>query len=142
MTKVVRWNPMNPVNLFSEFDRLFERPFAHTATEEWDVALDVAETDDNFIVKATVPGVNPDDMEITLENNVLTLKGEAKSDEDIEDTDYHIRERRFGFFSRSIRFPTAVNGDKVEATYNNGVLTLTVPKIEEVKPKRIAIKAK
>jgi HSP20 family protein len=133
---------MNPVNLFNEFDRLFERPLAHTVAHDWNVALDVAEKDDNFIVKATVPGINPDDIEITLEDDVLTLKGEIKSDEEFEEANYHVRERRYGSFSRSIRFATAVNGDEVEATYNNGVLTLDVPKAEEVKPKRIAIKAK
>lgn len=142
MTKIVRWNPLNPVSLFNEFDRLFERPLANTAPYDWNVALDVAEKDDNFIVKATVPGMDPKDIEITLEDDVLTLKGEIKSDEKIDESNYHVRERRFGSFSRSIRFPTAVNGDKVEATYKNGVLTLDVPKAEDVKPKHITIKAK
>jgi HSP20 family protein len=142
MTKLVRWTPMNPVSLFNEFDRLFERPHSHLASRDWNVALDVAENDDNYTVKATVPGINPDDMEIVLEDDVLTLKGEIKSDEEIEEADYHVRERRYGSFSRSIRFPTAVNGDKVKATYSNGILTLDVPKAESVKPKRISIKAK
>ena len=140
MTKVVRWTPMNPANLFNEFDRLFERPETRSATE-WSVALDVAENDDNYLVKATVPGINPDDLEITLEDDVLTLKGEILRDEEVEDVKYHVRERRFGSFSRSIRFPVAVNGDAVEATYNNGILSLNIPKAEAVKPKRITINA-
>jgi HSP20 family protein len=140
MTKVVRWAPMNPVNLFNEFDRLFERPSARTASE-WSIALDVAETDAAYLVKATVPGINPDDMEITLEDDVLSLKGELQRDEEVEEAKYHVRERRYGAFSRSIRFPMAVNGDAVEATYTNGVLSLNIPKAEAVKPKRITINA-
>ncbi|MCC6607807.1 MAG: Hsp20/alpha crystallin family protein [Anaerolineae bacterium] len=138
MTKVVRWTPVNPVNLFNEFDRLFERPSARTASE-WSIALDVAETEAAYLVKATVPGINPDDVEITLEDDVLSLKGEIQRDEEVEEAKYHVRERRFGAFSRRIRFPMAVNGDAVEATYSNGVLSLNIPKAEAVKPKRIVV---
>ena len=140
MTKVVRWTPVNPVSLMNEFDRLFERPYARTASE-WNVALDVAETEDSYLVEATIPGINVEDLEITLEDDVLMLKGEIKRDEEVEDAKYHLRERRFGSFSRSIRFPMAVNGDAVEATYTNGILNLNVPKAEAVKPKRITINA-
>ena len=140
MTKVVRWTPVNPANLFNEFDRLFERPSTRTASE-WSIALDVAETEAAYLVKATVPGINPDDVEITLEDDVLSLKGELQRDEEVEEAKYHVRERRFGAFSRSIRFPMAVNGDAVEATYTNGVLSLNIPKAETVKPKRITINA-
>lgn len=138
MTKVVRWTPVNPVNLFNEFDRLFERPSARTASE-WSIALDVAETEAAYLVKATVPGINPDDVEITLEDDVLSLKGEIQRDEEVEEAKYHVRERRYGAFSRRIRFPMAVNGDAVEATYSNGVLSLNIPKAEAVKPKRIVV---
>lgn len=138
MTKVVRWTPMNPANLFNEFDRLFERPSARTASE-WSIALDVAETEAAYLVKATVPGINPDDVEITLEDDVLSLKGEIQQDEEVEEAKYHVRERRYGAFSRRIRFPMAVNGDAVEATYSNGVLSLNIPKAEAVKPKRIVV---
>ncbi len=140
MTKVVRWTPLNPVNLFNEFDRLFERPSTQSASE-WSIALDVAENEDVYMVKATVPGINPDDMEIVLEDNVLTLKGEILRDEETEDVKFHVRERRFGSFSRSIRFPVAVDADAVEATYSNGVLSLNIPKAEAVKPKRITVNA-
>lgn len=138
MTKVVRWTPMNPVSLMNEFDRLFERPYTRTASD-WNVALDVAETEDNYLVEATIPGISVDDLEITLEDDVLMLKGEIKRNEEVEDAKYHLRERRFGSFSRSIRFPMAVNGDAIEATYTNGILSLNVPKAEAVKPKRITI---
>jgi HSP20 family protein len=131
---------MNPVNLMNEFDRLFERPYTRT-TSDWNIALDVAETEDSYLVEATIPGVNVDDIEITLEDNVLMLKGEISRNEEVEEAKYHLRERRFGSFSRSIRFPMAVNGDAVEATYTNGILSLNVPKAEIVKPKRITINA-
>jgi HSP20 family protein len=139
MTKVVRWTPMSSVNLMNEFDRLFERPYPRTAAHDWNIALDVAEKDETYLVTATVPGVNPDDMEITLEDGVLTLKGEIKNNEEVEEAKYHVRERRFGSFNRSIRFPMAVNSEAVQATYNNGILSLNIPKSEAVKPKRITI---
>jgi HSP20 family protein len=141
MTKVVRWTPMNSANLLNEFDRLFERPYSRTVTHEWNIPLDVAEKEDAYLVTATVPGVNPDEMEITLEDGVLTLKGEIKNEDVIEDGKYHVRERRYGSFNRSIRFPIAVDTDAVEATYNNGILSLNIPKAEAAKPKRITISA-
>ena len=107
----------------------------------WNLALDVAEKGDVFTVKASLPGISPDDLNVTLEDNVLTIQGEVKEDELIEENSYHIRERRYGSFSRSVRFPVPVEGEKVEAEYENGVLTLSIPKAEAVKPKRIAVKA-
>ena len=101
----------------------------------------MAEKDDAFVVKASIPGINADDLEITLSDNVLTIKGEIKADEDIEEEQYHVRERRYGSFMRSVTLPTPVDADAVEATYEHGVLTLTVPKAEEAKPKRIAIRS-
>lgn len=140
MSTLIRWNPVRR-SLFNEFDRLFETPSRGQFPNNWGLALDVAETDDGYTVKASVPGLNADDIEITLEDNVLTIKGEVKEDEEITKENYHIRERRFGSFSRSVRFPVLVNSGEVDATYENGVLTLSVPKAEEVKPKRITVKA-
>ncbi len=143
MTRLVRWNPIRQqMNLFNEFDRLFERSaLSYRPAENWGLALDVAENEDGYTIKASVPGINPDDLDITLEDNVLTIKGDVQNDEEIEKEQYHIRERRYGRFSRSIKFPVMVNSDNVSAAYDKGVLTLAVPKAEEVKPKRIAIKA-
>lgn len=152
MTKLVRWNPMREaVDLFNEFDRMFESPVyrsrwgmplrTNDVVGSWSLALDVAEAGDNFTVKASLPGLNPDDLNVTLEDSVLTIQGEVKEDETIDEDSYHIRERRYGSFSRSIRFPVPVEAGKVEAAFENGVLTLTVPKAEAVKPKRIEIKA-
>jgi HSP20 family protein len=141
MTTLVRWNPTR--TFFNEFDRLFDQtPYLHRQiATNWSVAVDVAENDDGYIVKASLPGVNPDELEITLEDGLLTIKAEVKADEEITQDQYHVRERRYGTFSRNIRFPTDVNAEAIEASFDNGVLTLDVPKAEEVKPKRISIKA-
>lgn len=152
MSKLVRWNPMREAaDLFNEFDRVFDLPAyrarmgmplrTNDVVGSWSLALDVAEKGDVFTIKASLPGINPEDLNVSLEDNVLTVQGELKEDETIEEETYHIRERRYGSFSRSLRFPVPVNTNEIEASYENGVLTLTVPKSEEVKPKRIEIKA-
>ncbi|HRQ39441.1 MAG TPA: Hsp20/alpha crystallin family protein [Chloroflexota bacterium] len=137
MTRIVRFNRVDPTALFEEF---VNRPALRWGNE-WSVALDVAENEEGYLVKANLPGVTVDDVELTLEDNVLTIKGEVKADESVEETQYHVRERRTGSFSRSVRFPVLVNSTAVTANFENGVLSLHVPKAEEVKPKRIEIKA-
>lgn len=144
MTRIVRWNPVvrRPGDLFNEFDRMFDRPTTtYRNAENWGLALDVIENEEGYVIKASVPGINPDDLEITLEDNVLIIKGEVENDEEVNQEQYHLRERRYGSFSRSVKFPVLVNSDAVEASYDKGVLSLNIPKAEEVKPKRIAIKA-
>ena len=152
MANVVRWNPMREAaELMNEFDRVLEYPLlrqrwgmplrTNEIVGSWNLALDVAEKGDVFTVKASLPGISPDDLNVTLEDNVLTIQGEVKEDETIEESNYHIRERRTGSFSRSVRFPVPVESDKVEAEFENGVLTLSIHKAEAVKPKRIAVKA-
>jgi HSP20 family protein len=152
MANVVRWNPVREAaELMNEFDRALEYPLlrqrwgmplrTNEIVGSWNLALDVAEKGDVFTVKASLPGISPDDLNVTLEDNVLTIQGEVKEDETIEESNYHIRERRTGSFSRSVRFPVPVESDKVEAEFENGVLTLSIPKAEAVKPKRIAVKA-
>ncbi len=140
MTTLIRWNPRQH-RLINEFDRLFETPALWQTPRNWGLALDVVEKDDLYTVKASVPGLEPDDIEITLEDNTLTIKGKFEREEEDENERYHLRERRSGSFSRTINFPVLVNAEAVEANYEQGVLTLAVPKAEEVKPKRIAIKA-
>ena len=150
MSKLVRWYPMREAaDLFNEFDHVFDAPLyrrmglplrTNDVVGSWSLALDVAEKGDVFTIKASLPGINPEDLNVTLEDNVLTVQGEVKEDETIEEETYHIRERRFGSFSRSLRFPVPVNANEIVASYDNGVLTLTVPKAEDVKPKRIEIK--
>ncbi|NOZ50805.1 MAG: Hsp20/alpha crystallin family protein [Chloroflexi bacterium] len=129
----------------SAMDRLFGEMTENRGYWEqptaWALALDVAEKDDVFIVRASLPGINPDDLEITLTDNVLTIKGDVQENKEFEDAQWHLRERRYGAFQRSITLPTPVDADAIEATYEDGVLSLNVPKVEEVKSKRIAVKA-
>jgi HSP20 family protein len=88
-----------------------------------------------------VPGIKPEDLDITVTKNTLTIKGEVRQEEEKEEERYHLRERRYGRFARSITLPTSVDADEIEANYENGVLTLRLPKTEEVKPKRIEVKS-
>jgi HSP20 family protein len=132
------------LDLRRDFDRLFESAldlpqFGSETADTWGLALDIVENDDAYVVKASVPGINPDDLEITLSENNLTIRGEFKEEKDVEENRYHLRERRQGSFARSVTLPTIVERDAIEATYDAGVLTLRLPKAEEVKPKRINI---
>ena len=104
--------------------------------------LDVAETGEGFVVKASLPGAQPENFEITLTYNVLTIRAEVSGAQEFEDAQYHLRERRFGKFERAITLPTPVKADAITADYVDGVLTLNVPKAEEVKPKKIAVSVK
>jgi HSP20 family protein len=110
-------------------------------TEGFDMALDVAEDDKAYTVKASMPGVKPEDIEVTLANNVLTIKGEAKEDKTINKGSYHLRERRYGSFMRRVALPLAADVEKVEAACDNGVLTVHAPKSPEVAPHKIAVKS-
>lgn len=153
MTTLTRWEPIRELadmrrNMERMMDRFWEDPFfagAPTWSQQrnggaWSLALDVAEDADHYIVKASVPGINPDDIEVTLTDNVLTIRGETKAENETKETNWHVRERRYGAFMRSVNLPAPVDVDKVEATNEYGVLTLRLPKAEAVKPKKIAIK--
>ena len=147
MTTLVRWDPFRQMNVLrSELDRYFDEPFLRTPSlwqregVAFSLALDVAEDDQGYLVKASLPGVAPEDIEITLDENALTISGKMSQDEESEGKNYHLRERRFGSFARSITLPSTVDADKVEAVNENGVLTLHLPKVEEAKPKKIAVK--
>lgn len=143
MSNLTRWDPFRDMMaLRNMMDRWLEPSLSPTAGWQpmsWDLALDVAETEDDFVVKASLPGINPDDLEITYNNNVLTIKGEVKEEKDVDEQRYHLRERRYGSFSRSISLPTTVKPEAIEASYEAGVLTLHLPKAEEAKPKRIPV---
>ena len=122
------------------FADLVENEYADSP-RSWALALDVFETEEAFNVKASLPGINPDDLEITLTDNVLTIRGEMTRVQDLDESQWHLRERRYGSFQRSITLPTPVDAENIEASYEDGVLSLDIPKVEEVKPKRIAVKA-
>jgi len=129
-------------------DRLFEESFVRPRAG-WlaplgaeTLAVDMYETDNDVVVKTAVPGVKPEDIDVSITGDVLTIKGETKAEEKIEKANYIRQERRYGAFSRSITLPSTVVADKAAAEFENGVLTLTLPKAEEVKPKTITVKAK
>ena len=126
-------------------ERAFEDAVEHAGywdqPASWTLALDVAEDENAYFVTASIAGINPDDIEITLNDNVLTVRGETEAQAEKEGVTWHLKERRYGSFQRSLTLPTPVDVDSIEATYIDGVLNLNVPKVEEVKPKRIAVNA-
>jgi HSP20 family protein len=131
------------MTLRNAVNRLFDAsmtPLDSTRPLAWGLPLDVIENEDAYLVKANLPGIQPDDIEITFTDNVLTIKGEMKSEDEVKEARYHMRERRYGAFSRSITLGDRVNGEKIQASYDSGVLTLSLPKAEEARPKRIEIK--
>ncbi|MBN1815181.1 MAG: Hsp20/alpha crystallin family protein [Anaerolineae bacterium] len=149
MTNLVRWEPFRDlVSLREAMDRLFEESFVRprtdwlAPTEAGALAVDVYETEDAVVVKSAIPGIKPEDIDITVTGDTLTIKGETKFEEEVKEETYVRREMRYGSFARTLAVPTSVVADKAEADFENGVLTLTLPKAEEVKPKAIQIKAK
>ena len=149
MATLTRWDPFREMmTLRDAMDSLFENAMVGTVGGSqgqqgagWAMPLDITENEDAFVVKASLPGMNPDDLEVMVNGDVLTIRGELKQEQETKEQRYHLRERRFGAFGRSVALPAPVQSDQVEADYHNGVLTLTLPKREEVKPKRIQIKA-
>lgn len=145
---LTRWDPFREMLSFRDpFDRFFEDFFEDIfswtengkQTRLLSFPVDVVETDDHYVVRASLPGVNPDHLEITYLNNVLTIKGESKPEDEKEEPHYYLRERRVGRFQRSISLPLRVDEERIEAKYEAGVLTLLLPKSEEVRPKHIPI---
>ncbi|MBM2839971.1 MAG: Heat shock protein, Hsp20 family [Bacteroidetes bacterium] len=111
-------------------------------TSVWTPAVDVAENENEVQVKVELPGVSKDDVKITMQENILTIRGEKKQEKETKNSEYHRVERSYGSFQRSFTLPTNVKHDKIEASYNDGVLTVTLPKAEEAKPKQIEVKVK
>jgi HSP20 family protein len=101
--------------------------------------LDVSEDENEFIIKASLPGVRPEDVQITVHGETVTIRGELKAEEERKEEQHHLRERRYGVFQRTVRLSSAVRSDQARADFENGVLTLTLPKSEEAKPKQIKI---
>jgi HSP20 family protein len=131
-------------SLRDEIDRLFDAPFAELARSSnllsgWTPALDMHEDKDNVIVKAELPGMKKEEIEISLHDGTLSISGERKSEDKFEDAEVYRAERFVGRFQRTVNLPSAVNADKVKAQYKDGVLTVTLPKTEEAKPKQIDV---
>ena len=146
---IERWHPFTELmSLRQAMDRLFEDSFvrpsrALAAIGEAGVpTLDIYQTPNEVVVKAALPGLKPEDVSIDITGETLTIKGETKAEQEIKKEDYLYQERRYGAFYRSVVLPSGLKPDKAEATMEDGVLTLTIPKAEEVKPKKISVKAK
>jgi HSP20 family protein len=146
---IERWRPFTDLmSLRQAMDRLFEDSFVRpsraleTLGEVAAPALDVYQTASEIVVKAALPGVKPEDVSIDITGETLTVKGQSKADQEVKREDYLYQERRYGAFSRSAVLPGGLKTDKAEATMDDGVLTLTIPKAEEVKPKAIKVKPK
>lgn len=142
---LTRYDPFREMlAMRNTMERLLDSAVTGTSTMQpanLGLALDIAESENEYVVKASMPGIYLNDLEITYANNVLTIKGEVREEQELTEARYHLRERSYGSFARSITLPAGVESDKIEANYEVGVLTLRLPKAEEIKPKRIAIKA-
>ncbi len=145
---IVQWEPLgNFVTLRDAMDRLFQDSLVRPRMGGWlvpgdgDLALDMYETEDAVVVKTAVPGVKADDIDIAISGNILSISGETKVEEEIKEENYIRRERRYGSFSRSIALPEGVNPDESEASFEDGILTLNVPKAPDSKPKVIKVKS-
>jgi HSP20 family protein len=145
---LTRWDPFAEMaDLRREMDHIFGEFFGRTpssmaATEAmWSPLVDIHETKDSFLLMAELPGVKQEDVEVSVEGDTLTLKGERKREAEVKEDQYHRIERSYGRFERSILLPSVVDPNRVKATYRDGVLEIQLPKKEEAKPKAVKIEA-
>jgi HSP20 family protein len=145
--ELVRWRPGRHLPIVQdEMDRAFDRLMRQWASPVsfseagWNPSVDVVETDDEIVVRAEIPGVNRDDIDLTVENNRMIISGEKKQEHEEKDDNYYLMERSYGSFRRIFVLPAQADADKVAASYKDGVLTVTVPKTEVAKGKKIDIK--
>ncbi|HEV8537710.1 MAG TPA: Hsp20/alpha crystallin family protein [Bacteroidota bacterium] len=157
---LIKWNPVRDVsawhpvsdfdrefvNMQREIDRMFDRFRGGVVDDNgaptWLPAVDVVENANHYLVKAELPGVDKKDVKITIQNDVLIVRGEKKKESEKKDENYHRVERSYGVFQRSFTLPTSVKSEAIEASYDQGVLTITLPKAEEAKPKEIEVRVK
>lgn len=141
LNTMTRWNARDP--LFRMFDSLLNNqdllPSEEVSNRTWMPPVDIQETADSYRLTAELPGLTKEDINITLENNVLRLSGERKFEKDAKKEGFHRIERTYGAFARAFTLPSQVNHDRVEAAFENGILTITVPKAEQAKPRKITI---
>ena len=144
---LIRWDPFGEmVSLRDAMDRLFEESVVGMPMRSREgpkmLALDVCETENDLKVEASLPGFKPDEVDISVVGNALSIKAETEREEKSEEGRYHYRERSYGSYQRTIPLPADVDSSKAEAKFEDGVLKLTFPKVEEAKPKRIEVKSK
>jgi HSP20 family protein len=141
---LARWEPFRGVTTLQDqinrlFNDVFDRKGEESSLSAWAPAVDIYETEHELVVKADLPDVDPKDLDIRVENNILTIRGERKFEKKVSEENYLRVERSYGSFARSFSLANTVNPDAIKADYQNGVLTLSVPKREEAKPKQIKV---
>ena len=143
---IVRWEPLRELNsLQSEMNRLFDTVFEHPSRasgnvlRRWMPAMDLVESADHFVLRADLPGMSEEDVNLEFEDGTLTVSGERKSEHEEENEGFHRVERSFGAFSRSLTLPQGVDADAVTASFDRGVLEIRIPKPEQRKPRKIEI---
>lgn len=144
MPAVVRFDPFRDItSLRDEMNRLFSRTVGDgvSSGSTWTPAVDIFDTEDAIVLRAELPGLATADIDIEIDDNVLTLRGERRFTEPIEEGRFHRLERAYGHFQRSVTLPPAVKADEISADMEDGVLTVRVPKADEVRPRKIAIAA-
>lgn len=145
MNTITRWDPFRNISTLQEqVNRLFEDSFFRGRGDEsslaaWTPAVDIYEDGNQVVIKADLPDVNEKDIEVRLENNMLSIRGERKFEKKVSEENYLRVERAYGTFSRTFSLPSTVNAEQVNAAYRNGVLTITLPKREESKPRQIKV---
>jgi HSP20 family protein len=154
---LIRWNQSHemdgwPSDFFGiqrEINRVFDnfirggvQADENFAASYWTPAVDIVEQENEYVVKMELPGVNKDEVKISLESNILTIKGEKKQEKEEQSKNLHRIERSYGSFQRSFTLPTTVKSDKIDAVFKDGVLSVSLPKAEEAKPKQIEVKVK
>lgn len=143
--RLTKWHPVNTLDVFRNFDELFEhfphhpRRFSRSGESVWSPRIDVIESEKAYELRAELPGIDKKELNISVKNDVLTISGEKKGEEKKEGDDYYCCERRFGNFERSFRMADTVDSENVSAEYKEGVLVVTVPKVEIPEPKATKI---
>jgi len=144
---IERWDPFREaISLRDAMNSLLQESFirpgnllAQDGSSTSALPLDISETEDHYVVKASLPGVKPEDVQITVHGDTLTIRGESKAEEEKKGQTWHLRERRFGSFQRAVTLASPINSDQAQAQFDHGVLTLTLPKSEQAKPRQIKI---
>lgn len=146
MSNLIRWEPMREfLSVRESMDRLFDDLYSRQAgvlRETGIPAVDLYQDDESVVLKAALPGIKAEDIQVSVTGDVLLLRGEVKREEETKGVNYHISERSYGSFSRSIPLPAPVIAEQARAEFENGILTLRLPKAEEIKPKTITVKTK
>ncbi|HWP46168.1 MAG TPA: Hsp20/alpha crystallin family protein [Candidatus Limnocylindrales bacterium] len=143
---ILRWDPFRDLSIIQErMNKLFEESIARSRGEEgtslaaWVPPVDIYETKDAIVVKAELPGIDQKDIEVQVHDNILTIRGERKFESDVKRENFHRIERAYGTFQRSFSIPNTIRQDQVKARFHNGILEITLPKMEEAKPRQIKV---